>query len=127
MISNREMADMRLALRELMPDTCHILSVTNTRDGQGGLTQTWGTAVKNVPCRIDSFMSRGMVTSRGGGELVTGGALADYSRWVVSMSHDIEVDVMNRIEMHDGNVYNIVAMDSGKSWNAERRLTVEKV
>jgi hypothetical protein len=127
MISNRELADMRLALKTLMPDTCHILSTTNTSDGEGGIVQTWGTAVKNVRCRLDSFLSAGLASMRGGGEMVAGGAVAEYSRWILSVPHDTAVTEINRIEMHDGNVYNIVSMDSGKSWNAELRLTVEKV
>jgi hypothetical protein len=127
MLSSREMLDMRGALESLMPDTCHILEVTNTSDGQGGLTQAWGTAVANVTCRIDSFLSRGLASMRGGGEMVVGGALTDFSRWIVSMPYDTAVEVANRIQMSDGSVYNIVSLDTGKSWDLEKRLTVEKV
>lgn len=127
MLSSREILDMRGALESLLPDTCHILSVTNSSDGQGGLSQTWGTVTANVSCRIDSFLSRGLASMRGGGEMVVGGALSDFSRWIVSMPYDTVVNVTDRIQMSDGGVYNIVSLDTGKSWDLEKRLTVEKV
>jgi hypothetical protein len=127
MLSRRELADIRIATEGLMPDTCHILSVTNTSDGQGGIVQTWGTAIANVRCRIDSFLSRGQASMRGGGEMVTGGAVAEYTRWIVSVPYDTAVGETNRIQMRDGNTYNIISLDEGKSWNAELRVTVEKV
>ena len=77
MLSNSELAYMREAIDDLLPDTCNILSVTETNNGMGGVVQTWGTATAGVICRVD-------VTNLRSGEQVTGGSLKPFQQTILS-------------------------------------------
>ena len=109
----RLQADMETVL---MPDTCNILSVTYTADGQGGHTQAWGTATYGIACRIDPVKAT---------ELLAGGKVDAYNGYVVTLPHDTTVTSANRVEIDDVS-YNILSVDTGKSWSACVRLQVEK-
>ena len=52
-LTAREVAQMQADAESLMPDTCTILSVAYTSDGEGGMTEAWGTATASVKC-LDS-------------------------------------------------------------------------
>lgn len=120
-LSSADLSYMRETLSDLMPGTCHILSLTQTSDGQGGFTETWGTAVSSVACRFDSANG-----SQYGRELIAGGALQPFNAYVVTMPYDTAVTAANRIEF-SGNQYSVIGVDSDKSWEASTRCGVEKV
>ena len=124
MLSASDIEYMRGAVEQLFPDTCNILSLTQVADGQGGFTETWGTAGTSIPCRIDSAASKGGFI--GMSDAVSGGAIQESTKWMVSLPHDTTVTTDDRIEAN-GYTYNITAADLGKSWNAEVRLVVERI
>jgi hypothetical protein len=121
MLSSDDLAYMREAIEDLLPDTCEILQVTQTADGYGGVTQTWGTAAAGtaVPCRLD------MVTSRVN-ESVAGASVRAYQETVLSMPYNIVVSTTNRIK-HEGTTYAVQSVNTGQSWIAVKRLTLERV
>src|SRR5512138_3781816 len=80
-----------------LPDTCNILSVTQTRDAEGGITDTWGTATANLACRLDSLASRGLVSA--GAEQVVGASLKPYNAWTLTLPHDTTITEANRVEV----------------------------
>jgi len=94
MLNDNDLAYMRGALNELLPATCHILTVTRVSDGQGWFTETWGTATANVACRLDYQSGIGM-----GRESVIGGALQTYSGFVITLPHDTTLEENNRIKI----------------------------
>jgi head-tail adaptor len=114
-MDNNELADMRAAVLDLLPDTCNILSVTETPDGAGGMTQTWGTASAGVACRLD--YQTGM-------ETIAGGALRAYSRYILTVPYDASVTELNKIE-HGTKTYNVSSVDDDKSWPIVRRVVLE--
>ena len=73
----KELAQMRADIEDLMPDTCDILSVAYTSDGEGGMAETWGTALRMWNCRIDY---------RSGSEKMMGGAIQSYSKAVIQLA-----------------------------------------
>jgi head-tail adaptor len=117
MFDDGELTSMRTAFEGLMPDTCNVLTVTNTSNGQGGFTQTWGTAGTAVRCRIDSIR---------GSEAVAGGAVYPLHQMVVTLPYNEVVSTEGRIE-HSGILYNVVAVDSDKSWKITTRAVCEVV
>ena len=121
MLSNDELAYMREAIEELLPDTCDILQVTQVSDGFGGVTQTWGTAAAGtaVSCRLDIVSSRT-------NESVAGASVRAYQETVLSMPYNIVVSTTNRIK-HDGLTYAVQSVNTGQSWIAVKRLTLERV
>src|SRR5512139_1289604 len=88
-----------------LPGTCAILSLTLTSDGQGGYTETWGTATTSVACRIDPVQSR---------EILSGDAVQPFSRFVVTLPYDATVTQENRIQI-DTTQYNILGIDAVRS------------
>jgi hypothetical protein len=116
-LSSAELAQMRADVLELLPDTCSILSVSYTSDGEGGLTEAWGTAYANVACRLD-FTS--------GVETNIGGAVNPYTRAKISLPYDTVLATTNRI-LTGGYTYAITSINNGQSWNVSVRAELERV
>ena len=117
MLTDEDLADMREAIGELLPAVCDILTVTRTSDGQGGQTDTWGTATACVSCRLDW---------KRGDEQVFGSNLQPYTGWVLSVPYDTTISETQRIQLA-GIVYNVSMVDNNKSWNAVLRVALEEV
>lgn len=123
MLNDADLTYMRDTVAELLPATCHVLSLTRTGDGQGGWTETWGTAVQNQnkACRLDYQQGVGQRN-----EAVFGNALQPYTGFVLSLPHGTAVTAANRIKI-GSTEYNITAVDNGKSWSAVVRCALEAV
>jgi head-tail adaptor len=117
MLTDVDLNDMRAAIAELLPATCHILSVTRTSDGQGGFTDTWGTATANVSCRLDY---------KRGDERVFGATNQPYNGFVLSLPYDKTITAANRVKIGTTQ-YNVTMVDNGKSWAAVRRAALEAI
>ncbi len=116
-LSATELAGMRAAINELLPDTCNILSLTSVSDGMGGQTKTWGTATAGVACRLD-------VTS--GREMVSGGALQPFTAYKLSLPYDTTITQGNRVEV-SSVTYAVTSVNVNQSWIAVKRCDLEKV
>ena len=125
MLDNAELQQMRDDLADLLPDTGNILSVTRVPDGQGGYTDTWGTATASIACRIDASASRG-VSNFQGSEVLTGGAIHPFGRWTCTLPYNAQITTENRFECN-GRTFNVVALDTNKSWQANVRVILEQV
>jgi hypothetical protein len=107
---------MRESIGQLLPDTCKILTATDTPDGMGGFTQSWGTAAV-VSCRLD-------ITNKMEG--LGGASMREYQATVLSVPYNTTVDVNYRVE-HGGYTYNVTAVNNDQSWIAVKRVTLERV
>jgi len=116
-LSDAELSGMRSIINELLPDTCNILQVTRTKDGAGGWTESWGTASGGtaVACRLDSI---------GGIVNVVGGAVQSFHGWIMTLPYDTTITTANRIE-HGSDTYQVITIDTDKSWKASVRVGVE--
>lgn len=113
-----EIASMRTDLEAVaLPDTCNILSVTQTADGQGGFTDAWGTASASVACRLDQ---------KTGMEAQAGGAIQPFSSWVLSVPQATTLTTDHRVE-HGGQTYNVISVDDDGSWQVVKRAQLERV
>ncbi len=116
-LTSAELAQMRTDLEDVMlPDTCTILSGTQTVDGQGGGTLTWGTTTTGVKCRVD-FLS--------GDEAVFGGQLKPFVGFNLTVPHNTTLTTANRV-IHGTITYNVSEIDTGKSWALYLRARLEK-
>lgn len=116
-LSAGELAQMRADVLNLLPDTCSILSVSYTSDGEGGLAEAWGTVTANVACRID--YSSGVETN-------IGGAVNPYTRAKISLPYDTTLATTNRI-VSGGVTYSVTNVNNGQSWNVSVRADLERV
>jgi hypothetical protein len=110
------LAAMREAIGELLPDTCTILSVTDSPDGMGGVTHTWGTA-STSDFRLDVISGR---------EQIAGGGAQSFTSYKGSLPYDTVITETNRI-VHNGVTYAITNVNNNQSWVAVRRVDLEKV
>jgi hypothetical protein len=116
-IDTAMLAAMREAIGQLLPDTCSILTVTETPDGQGGVSQTWATAYSNVPCRLDIKTRQ---------EPLIGDSLQTFRGYMLSMPYDTVIAFGDRVTI-DGTTYAVMSVNDGQSWQAVKRVTVEAV
>jgi SPP1 family predicted phage head-tail adaptor len=107
---------MRTAVETLFPDVCHLLTITRTTDGQGGSTDAWGTATKNVPCRVDQMI---------GSERQTDGSLRSFTSLELAIPWDTTITEAYRVE-HGGNTYNVINANVDQSWQLEKLILLER-
>ena len=121
-LTAREVAQMRADAEELMPDTCTILSVAYTSDGEGGMTEAWGTATASVKCRLDFITSHLSM----GREVVVGGAVQPYTSAVLSLPYDTVITPANRVTVN-GDTFAVKSVNDGQSWIIAVRARLERV
>lgn len=117
MLTDKDLLYMRQTLNETLPDTCNLLTVTLTSDGQGGYTEAWGTAVSSVACRLDYKV---------GDERVFGSSVKPYTGWMVTLPYDKTATNEYRIEV-GSTTYSVEAVDNNKSWDAVLRCKVNEL
>jgi len=117
MLSEKELNAMRDSIGELLPDFCHLLTLTQVSDGAGGFTDSWGTATRNVSCRLDT---------RGGRETLFDGSIRPFNTLILSLPYDTEITEAYRVELDDFT-YNVTNVNLGTSWNVVKRVQVERV
>lgn len=115
-IDTAMLAAMRLAIAELLPDTAQVITITNTPDGYGGQTETRGTS-SAIAFRLD-------VTS--GREQVSGGAVTPFQSLKGSLPYDTTITEGNQI-LHNGIYYAVTAVNNNQSWNAVKRVDLERI
>lgn len=116
-ISAAELAIMRETISSLLPDTCNILTVTETANGAGGVSQSWGTAYTSVACRLDK---------RTGNEQLSAGAIQPFTGWVLSLPYNATISEACRVE-HGGYTYNVTSVNNDASWRVVKRAILERV
>jgi SPP1 family predicted phage head-tail adaptor len=116
MLPANELAELRAAILDLLPDTCDILSVSRAPDGHGGSTDTWTTASAAVKCRLDY---------RTGQEVVSGGAIQSYQAEVLTVPYNTVITTASRVS-YGGALYNVLSVSEG-SLIAVKRVSLEKL
>jgi head-tail adaptor len=115
-LTAKELAAMRSVIADLLPETCSVLTLTKTSDGQGGFTETWGTA-STTTCRVDW---------KSGIETIQGGAIQPYRRCMITLPYDTTVTEGSRLAV-GSDTYAVTGVDNGKSWDACLRVEVDKI
>jgi head-tail adaptor len=117
-LTTAELAGMRDSIELLLPDTCTILSISRTADGEGGFTETLGTVGTAIPCRVDVKHGRFMNTA---------GAMQPYMKTQLSLAYDQTITEAHRV-VHGGVTYSVIAPpNSDQSWIAVKRVELERI
>jgi hypothetical protein len=114
------LAAMREAIGELLPDTAQVITITLTPNGQGGHTETRGTA-SAVACRLDFGLGL-----QAGREQMSGGGLQPFASYTLSLPYDTVINTNNQV-LHGGVTYAVVSVNTNQSWIAVRRVGLEKI
>jgi SPP1 family predicted phage head-tail adaptor len=113
-----ELTQMRAVTDDYLPGTAYILTRTLASDGQGGSTETWGTA-GTVSWRISPLSE----TERAQQDRVS--ALRER---IVTVAYGATVTQRDRLkDASDGTTYEIDGVDSPRSYELDRRVHVTEV
>ena len=116
-LSSSDLTQIRADVASLLPDTGSILSSSLASDGAGGWTTTWGTASSGVSYRLDPIRQR---------EETGGGRLDDYHNFQLTLPWNTTIAAENKFQASDGQLYNVIGVDDGKSWQVSVRCIVER-
>jgi len=122
-LSDTELTTIRSDVEELLPDTCTIQQSVITNNAVGEPVRTYSARAENVPCRIDPeiVMQNAFEYLGGFSDVVKAN-----SGFRLTVAHDQTVEITDRV-VCNGETYEVVAVDPGKSWKASTRATLSKV
>ena len=117
MLSTDEVTAMRVDVLRMLPGSGYILAPTETSDGQGGFTTTWGT-VTATAYRLDPLS---------GNRLLAGGAVQPFHAYQLTLPYNAVITTANRFKDSAGAVYSVKSVDTGKTWAVSLRAVVERI
>lgn len=94
-------------------DTCIILRLTETSDGQGGLEQAWA-AVGTVACRI---------AANSGNNSPIAESFQQTGEYVLTVPYDTDLVASDKVTI-DAYVYRVTFVDDVRDWKTALRATV---
>ncbi len=122
-LTNKELTSIRADINDLLPDTGYIIARTETPDGMGGQTvSTSVVANGTVSCRLDTRMNNMLK----GNESVAGAALQSFQQLILTLPYDTTITTNNQF-LKDGQLYNVISIDTDKSWKASVRCVLERL
>lgn len=122
MLDTNMLTAMRDAISLLLPDVCDILTLTQTSNGQGGISETWAVSYSEVSCRLD-VKSSAIAT---GFNSMVGGAVQQFTGYMLSVPYDTTINAEDRVEIDDV-IYAVTGINAGQSWMAVKRVSLEAV
>lgn len=123
MLTATELADMRQAILEALPDTGQVTRPTRAADGLGGQTVTYTTAIAAVACRLSLPTGGTPGISQLGKEIAE--RLGNRTIFVASFPYNTDVRDGDRLAVN-GKTYEVLAIING-SWEIARRAMVARV
>jgi hypothetical protein len=116
-LSTAELSQLRDDLDDLMPDSCAILRRTFTND-KGHMTESLGTAVVSVACRVDPLK-----------RMADAGLVADQEKgttfWQVTLPYD--TDILDGDELRwNGDTLRMIALHNDHSAKACKRAIMAR-
>jgi hypothetical protein len=116
MLTESELAQLRIDVLALLPDVCDVQRATNSVDAAGDVSQTWATVATGVVCRLDPLTRQdgaGMVAERE----------ATRAAFVLTVAHDATIELGDRLVLN-GKTYEMTMLHATHSLRAVKRLTV---
>jgi head-tail adaptor len=118
-LTDAELASIRDDIAALLPDTCVIQTITNTADGLGGYTR--GTTIAGtVDCRLDAKIINNLRAS----ESMAAGGIQPFHQYILTVPYDTTITTNNQVQK-DNEVYNVISVDTEKSWIGSVRVILE--
>lgn len=120
LLTDVELASMRDSIEAVaLPDTCNLLTMTRTADGEGGGTEAWGTATTNVACRLDP-------SGYQSGKATVADSVQSYDSWTLSVPYDTTLTSAMHVE-HGSDTYSVVSVNSDASWLLVKRAFLQRI
>ena len=117
LLQTMDLAYMRAEIQMALPDTVSIIRRSITSDQQGGYSEACGDAYQNVSARI---------LISGGGESVSEGQQSTRPDGTLTVASSQSVEQTDRI-VHASGTYEILFIDTGKSWDLTKRCQIRRI
>ena len=108
---------LRTETQKAMPDNLTIQRKTLVSDKQGGFTEGWSDVYQNV---------QGRVSVTGGSESMAAGRQDVRIDATLTIAYDQSIEQSDKV-VHGGETYEIVSVDSGKTWALARRCQMRRL
>ena len=116
--STTDLTRMRATQTAHQPDTCTILSLTETIQSSGHILSTWGTLSADVACR---FVPMSLDTERLAADMMEAA-----QTYVVTMAYDGTIEPAY-VVVYSGGTYEVTAVQEQGSWKTAKRVLVVAV
>jgi len=110
-----ELASIRDAILDLLPDTGYIITVTNA-NVDGEIVESYGTS-SGIACRIDPKTYS---------EQTTAGAVQPFHSFVLTLPNTATITTEHRF-LVNSEMFNVISVDADKSWKASTRVFLERI
>ncbi len=120
MLTDADLAGMRSALEDSLPDTAVIQRGTVHSNAGGGGTTAW-VAIGTVACRLSPISAAGFGTER-----EVADRLAEVSDWLITMPQATTIDTDKRIVIGT-ETFEVLAMHEPRSWDLCTRVEASQV
>jgi head-tail adaptor len=121
LLSAAQLAVMRNAVAQVLPDTCSIQRYTSAPDGAGGQTETWSTVHTAVACRVTAYSGR-----KGGVEDQIRQRFDSVLWWRVTLPVGTDVTVKDRIGF-GAHTFEVRSVETGRSFEVECHADCEEI
>jgi hypothetical protein len=120
LLTDADIAGMRSAVEDSLPDTAVIQTRTFVGDSGGGGTSVWA-ASGTVACRVSPRRP-----SNFGAERDVAMRITEVATFLVTLPQSASCDTNSRIQTM-GNTYEVVGLQEPRSWDLCRRVEVLEV
>ena len=121
-LSTLELNQMRLDTEDYLSDTCTIQTLTRTKDGMGGWSNTWANTYTSVACRIWLRIGGAI----GGREQVVGDQPTGVTVWTLNVHWDQALDNTMRV-VHDDITYEVNVLNNDGTDLPQRRAWLTRL
>jgi len=120
-LTANDLAAIRQAQEQAMPDSCTIQRRTLTSDGMGGYTESWSDLATGVKCRLSPVRSISQLAERVVAEQFVGRTL-----WQLTLPAGQDVSHDDRVVV-GATTYEVMSVNSGGAWEVARRVLLALV
>ena len=112
-----DLAYVRAEAKQALPTTVHLLELRRTEDQQGGYTEAYVLAYRDVPARLAEMSGK---------ELEQSSRLDVDASYMLTVAWDQAIDAAMRVQ-HGETVYAVAFVNAGRSYDTARRAMLKRL
>ena len=117
LMQTADLAYVRAQAEQALPTTVHLLELRRTEDQQGGYTESYVLAYRDVPARLAETNGR---------EQAVAGRLNIEAEYMLTVPYDQAIDSAMRVQ-HGETVYAVMFVNAGRSYDTTRRAMLKRL
>ena len=117
LMQTADLVYVRAQAKQALPTTVHLLELRRTEDQQGGYTEAYVLAYRDVPARLAEMSGR---------ESAQADRLNVDASYMLTVAWDQSVDAAMRVQ-HGETVYAVGFVNAGRSYDTARRAMLKRL